>query len=333
MNTTLLAKLEAITQEEQSILDGQKKINQDLYISPGTLDEAPLGENFVIDAEHLMEKGRFIEIRPHTRFVHFPPHSHNYVELVYMYSGTTTHILNHRDRITLEEGDLLFLNQNAVQEILPASLHDIAINFIILPNFFNQAIAMMGKDNSLRSFLLSTLTGENSQNSYMHFHAKDILPVQNLMENMVWNLVEHKKETNVINQTTMGLVLMNLSSFAKDLKNTTPSSYEQNLVFQSLQYIDQNYKEGSLQDLCEKLQEPTYFISRLLKKHGGGNFKELLQKRKLEQASYLLTNTTLSTTRILEAIGYDNSSYFHRKFKEVYGTSPKDYRKQQKELF
>lgn len=327
MNQALLEKLKSITPEEQEFLNGQKEVNQNLYISPGILEDAPLGENFRVDSTRLLQKGRLIEIRPNARFVHFPPHTHNYVEMVYMYSGSTTHILNRRDRITLQEGDLLFLNQNAVQEILPAGVEDIAVNFIILPDFFTQSIATMGADNILRSFLISALTGEDGITSYLHFKAKDILPVQNLMENMIWNLVEHKKETNIINQTTMSLVLMNLSSFSEDLKAAAPASYEQSLVLASLQYIDKNYKDGSLTDLCDSLNEQTYYISRLLKKHAGGNFKELLQKRKLEQAAYLLLNTTLSTSKILEAVGYDNSSYFHRKFKEIYGTSPKAYRK------
>ncbi|MCR4674715.1 MAG: AraC family transcriptional regulator [Lachnospiraceae bacterium] len=326
MNEKLLEKLKAITLEEQEILNGQKEVNQNLYISPGVLEDAPVGENFRVDGTRLLKKGRLIEIRPNTRFVHFPAHTHNYVEMVYMYSGSTTHILNHTDRLILQEGDLLFLNQNANQEILPAGIDDIAVNFIILPNFFTQAIATMGADNILRSFLLSALTGEDGITSYLHFKAKDILPVQNLMENMIWNLVENKKETNVINQTTMSLVLMNLSSFSEDLQTAAPASYEQSLVLASLQYIDKNYKDGSLTDLCNTLNEQTYFISRLLKKHAGGNFKELLQKRKLEQAAYLLLNTTLSTSKILESVGYDNSSYFHRKFKEVYGMSPKAYR-------
>ena len=326
MNQALFEKLKKITPEEQDILNGQKNVNQDLYISPGVMDEAPIGKNFVVNSERLLEKGRLIEIRPNTRFVHFPPHSHNYVEMVYMYSGSTTHILNHTDRITLSEGDLLFLNQNAIQEILPADINDIAVNFIMLPDFFKQAITMMGSDNILRSFLVSSLTDVDGMTSYLHFKAKDILPVQNLMENMIWNLAEHKKETNLINQTTMGLVLMNLSSFALDLNVAGGDSYEQQLVLSALQYIDKNYRDGTLNDLCDSLHEPTYFISRLLKKYAGGNFKELLQKRKLEQASYLLLNTTLSTAKILESIGYDNSSYFHRKFKEVYGVSPKKYR-------
>ncbi|MBQ8804817.1 MAG: helix-turn-helix domain-containing protein [Tyzzerella sp.] len=318
MQKELLTHLQKITPEEQEILNGLQNIRKDLYTSR---------KDFVIDSQKLLEKGRLIEIRPHTRFAHFPKHRHNYVEMVYMCSGTTTHIINDTDRIVLKEGDLLFLNQNVTQEILPANEQDIAVNFIILPEFFDRSISMIERENVLRNFLISTLSQDNSMSSYLHFEAKDILPVQNLIENMVWTLINQKRGTNTINQTTMGLLFMNLSLFADTINQNDENQYEQNLVFTVLKYIETNYKNGTLADIAKETKQPTYYVSRLLKKHTGSNFKELLQERKLQQASYLLSQTPLSTEAIIEAIGYDNSSYFYRKFREKYGCSPKEYRK------
>ena len=63
MRQELLTYLQQITSEEQAILDGHTNIQKDLYTS---------GKDFVIDSQKLLEKGRLIEIRPHTRFAHFP---------------------------------------------------------------------------------------------------------------------------------------------------------------------------------------------------------------------------------------------------------------------
>lgn len=317
MQKELLAHLQKITLEEQEILNGMQNIRKDLYTSR---------KDFVIDSQKLLEKGRLIEIRPHTRFAHFPKHRHNYVEMVYMCSGTTTHIINDTDRIVLKEGDLLLLNQNVSQEILPASEQDIAVNFIILPEFFDRSISMIERENVLRNFLISSLSQNNSMSSYLHFQAKDILPIQNLIENMIWTLTQQKKGTNTINQTTMGLLFMNLSLFADNINQNDTNQYEQNLVFTVLKYIETHYKNGTLADVAADTKQPTYYVSRLLKKHTGSNFKELLQERKLQQAAYLLSQTTLSVEAIMDAIGYDNSSYFYRRFREKYGCSPKEYR-------
>ena len=129
MRAELLQHLREITGEEKALLQGQGSIQKGIYTS---------GKDFVIDNSKLLERGHLIELRPHTRFAHFPKHRHNYVELVYMCCGSTTHIINDTEQLVLEEGDLLFLSQSATQEILPAGREDIAVNFIILPDFFDR---------------------------------------------------------------------------------------------------------------------------------------------------------------------------------------------------
>lgn len=318
MNHALLNKLREITPEEQAILDGCFDIQKNLYTGK---------KDFIIDSRLLLSKGKLIDVRPHTRFAHFPRHRHNYVEMVYMCSGSTTHTINDTDRIILNEGDLLFLNQNVTQEIEAAGANDIAVNFIILPEFFDHAFHMIEQENVLRDFLISTLSQDTSLTSYLHFKARDILPVQNLLENMIWTLIEQKTATNTINQISMGPLFLNLSAFAENINQNYPNQYEQNLVFSVLKYIETHYKDGTLADIADELNQETYYISRLLKKHTGSNFKELLQQRKLQQAVYLLKQTPLTVDSVMEAIGYDNSSYFYRKFREKYHCTPKEYRR------
>lgn len=318
MNQILLDSLKKITEEEQTILDGDSNIQKELYTAK---------KEFVIDNARLLEKGRLIEIRSHTRFIHFPRHRHNYVEMVYMCSGTTTHILNDTDRIVLNPGDLLFLNQTATQEILPAKEDDIAVNFIILPEFFDRSLTMIERDNVLRNFLISTLSEDTSQISYLHFETKDILPIQNLIENMLWSLIDKKPNTNTINQITMGLVFMNLSVFAESILKKYPDSYKQDLIFRILKYIETHYKSGTLSDISAEIRLPDYQVSRMLKKYTGQTFKGLLQQQRLQQTLYLLKQTNLSIDAIINAVGYNNSSFFYRIFREKYGCSPAEYRK------
>lgn len=323
MHQELLNHLHKVTPEEQELLNGNNLIQRELYTSR---------QEFVIDSQKLLQKGRLIEIRPHTRFAHFPRHRHNYAELVYMCSGTTTHIINQSEKITLNPGDLLFLNQNVYHEILPAGENDIAVNFIILPEFFDRPISMIERENILRDFLISTIAGETGLSHYLHIQARGIIPVENLIETMIWTLIEKRTGTNTLIQTTMGLLFMNLSSFADIINQSDPSQREQNQIFFILKYIESHYKNGTLSELSEELSLPPYTVSRMLKKHIGQNFKELLQNRKLQQAAYLLVNTTLSIEVIMENIGYENSSYFYNRFRERYACSPKQYRISQKTL-
>lgn len=126
MHQDIIAYLEKITPEVQRLLGGSPSIDRALYM---------IGPENTIYAEKLLETGKLIDIRPHTRFCHFPEHSHNYVEIVYVCKGSSTHIVNGK-RILLQQGDLLFLSQGAVHEVCRAEREDIAVNFIVLPAFF-----------------------------------------------------------------------------------------------------------------------------------------------------------------------------------------------------
>lgn len=317
MNPTLLSQLAPVTPEEQSILDGHTDIVKSIYSST---------RDFVVDSRKMLEKGKLIDVRPHTRFVRFPKHRHNYIEIIYMCSGQTTHIINDTSTVILKEGELLFLNQNAYQEIEPAGMEDIAINFIILPEFFDLAFSMLGEENALRDFLIGTLRQDTKSSDYLHFQVSGILPVQNLIENMVWSIVNKQTNKRFINQTTMGLLLMQLLNYTDKINQSDPNQYEQNIVFTVLKYIEENYKQASLTELTELTGLPLYQLSRIIKQYSGHTYKELLQTKRLNQAAFLLSTTRLPVEHIILAVGYDNTSYFHRIFKGRYGVTPKKYR-------
>ena len=160
IDKNLIEKLRKVTKEEEAILSGDNTVQMSLYSGRG---------DFVIENERMLQKGKLIDIRPHTRYVHFPKHRHDYIEIIYMCSGHTINIIDDNVRIDLKEGELLFLNQNATQEILPAGSDGIAVNFIVLPQFFDTAFDMLRDESILRDFLIGTLSSNNTMGNYLHF--------------------------------------------------------------------------------------------------------------------------------------------------------------------
>lgn len=316
VNQEIIDCLSVITEEEREILDGRREIDKSRYTK---------GRELVIDSKKMLEHGKMIRIRPHTRFVYFPKHKHNYIEVIYMCQGETTHIIDGQ-QVVLKTGELLFLNQHATQEILPAKESDIGVNFIILPEFFDTAFQMLGEEeNLLRDFLVGCLCNDTRYASYLHFRVSDVLPVQNLVENMVWTLLHDQPGKRSINQVTMGLLFLHLMHCTDKISHTL-ESYDQKLIFQVLKYIEENYKEGELTELAVILRVNIYWLSRTVKRLTGRTYKELLQIKRLNQAAFLLSNTRLPVTDISIAVGYDNTSYFHRIFRNYYHLSPKEYR-------
>lgn len=320
MNKELLRRLGEITDEEQRILDGTAGIEKQLYAS---------GEEFTIDAAKMLAAGQLIAVRTHTRFAHFPLHRHNYVEVLYVCEGSVTNIIGGAE-ITLHKGELLFLNQYTRHEILPAGKDDIVINFIILPEFFDVASEMIGPNNILAEFIVNTLRKGEQKGEYLYFKVSDVLQIQNLVENMIWSLVMGEQDKNRINQTTMGLLFMYLLDSVQRADTLSPNQYENMVVMTTMNYIEKNYASGTLTELCQKLHLPEHTLSRMIKKSAGGNFKELLQRKRLSKAVGMLCETDLAISDIIDRVGYENHSYFHRIFRERYHMTPKEFRRQHK---
>lgn len=317
MRKELLEKLSRITPEEKEILAGNTSVNRALYYSEDKSSE--------IDAARVLENGKRIDLRPHTRFIHFPKHTHNYIEFIYMVQGSTTHIIDD-ETIVLSEGDLLFLNQHAVQEIYPAGKNDIAVNFMILPSFFDDTFeAVYAENSALKDFIVSCLTSRNSGSNYLYFKAGNIIPVQNLLENLVWNLLEDEPNKRSVNQLTMSLLFLSLVNHA-DRIVISGKSFDQNLALEALRYINENYAEASLKEFAYDRKMDVYTVSRIIKNETGSTFKNLLEEKRMNEACFLLKNTPLNIEDIALHAGYENLSFFYRLFQRKYGMTPRDYR-------
>lgn len=313
MDAKLLEELSAITEEERRLLLG------------GKLDMSNYSDNMpsLVDSKKLMESGKLITIRPNTRFAAFPKHRHNYVEMVYMCQGEQTHIINNDTKILLKQGELLLLNQHAFHETLATRKNDIAVNFIVLPAFFDSAIEMIGPDNKLSEFLLAGLVGSGREISCMHFNVSDLLPVQNLLENLIWSIVRKQPNRRNINQLTMGLLFLQLLNCTDRLITNEPETAAHTIVMAVIREIEENYAGGRLSAVAERFNVTPAYVSRLIKEMTGKTFKELLMEKRLSKAVSLLNSTRLPIEDIVVMVGYENTSYFYRIFTNKYGMSPK----------
>lgn len=306
-------KLIPITDEEREILVCGKKINHKLYMNK---------ENDVVNSELLLEKGKLITVRPHVRFVDFPEHSHDFVEVVYMCSGTTYHTVNGKE-ITLSEGELLFLSRRARHEIKRANENDIAINFIVLPQFFEYFTNVLEDGNSpLKSFISDWLCGSGGPD-FLLFKVSDVPPVQNLIENLIWTLLYEVKNKQSVMRRTMELLFLQLLDYTDSLEYTAPKD---ETVLSLLRYIEDNYRNGTLEEAAKLLHCNFYWLSKEVKKKTGMTYTELVQKKRLSQAAFYLKNTNMKITDIASVVGYDNTSYFYRVFFKKYNVTPKQYR-------
>ena len=314
MDKRIIERLSAITEEEQAILDGRTTIDREIYMQ---------GADNTINSRKLLASGKLITVRPHTRFIDFPEHRHDYVEVVYMCTGQTRHQVNGHE-ILLKQGELLLLNQRALHAVSKASREDVAVNFIVLPDFFKTALSAIGEEETpLRRFLIDCLCGQNTGPGYLHFQIYGEKSLENLIENLLWTLLWETPNRRKVSQMTMAVLLLQLMG---SMDTLAAADGEEEAVLQALRYVESRYADGSFWELAELLHYDVSWLSRQIKRKTGKTYTQLVQDKRLAQAAYLLKNTDRNVSDISLAVGYENISYFHRLFAGAYGCSPKEYR-------
>lgn len=110
------------------------------------------------------------------------------------------------------------------------------------------------------------------------------------------------------------------------LTEDSPSTYTEILRQTICDYIAREYKTASLLELSMLVHMSESSLSRQIKELFGYNFKDLLLQQRFERAKRLLEQTDLPIADIAQTVGYENTSFFYCRFRDLYGISPKSFR-------
>ena len=108
---------------------------------------------------------------------------------------------------------------------------------------------------------------------------------------------------------------------------TKGDSYSQNsVVIPMLRYIERNFRTCTQESVADFFHISPNYVTRLLKKYTGMTYIQLIQAQKLQTAANLLKQTTLPVTEVAQRAGYENVTFFYKKFQEKYHCQPGEYR-------
>lgn len=316
MKKNIEDKLKQLTLEEKHIINGNKVIDKNLYTND---------DKFIVDINKLILPDEMINIRKHTRFTKFPKHSHNFLEFNYVYNGKLSQIIDER-RITLKKGEIIFLNKSIVHEIEEAGEEDIIINFLIRPEFFKYIFSLADRENIILDFLINTIYSNTEDGEYLYFKVSDEASVQDIMEKIIVELYEPNIMSKTSIKLLVGLLIVELMKNSNNIEIYSVDNYEKMLNLQVLKYIDEEYVSGNLYEIAERIKQPHYKISKLIKAYTGFTFKQLVQEKRMNKAVELLIKTDLPVVDIMRMVGYENITYFYKIFKGKYKMTPFDYK-------
>ena len=103
------------------------------------------------------------------------------------------------------------------------------------------------------------------------------------------------------------------------------------VVRQIMSEVQQNYKEDmNLKTMAYKYHMNASYLGQIFQKEVGCSFARYLSNTKNSIAKDLILNTNMKINDIARQVGYPDTSYFYRKFKQCYGVSPASLREMKK---
>ncbi len=318
MDEFLLSQISMISEEEERILSGIP-LDRELYTS---------NSDFVVSSDKMTGGMRDITVRTHTRYTSFPLHRHNYLEMMIVLSGNITNHIS-GETITLGEGDILILNKHVSHSIDRAETPDIGVNIILSDNFMDSL------SKELAETVFSELAEQNAKSDgsgiYLCFSTKGNKQISNIIENLLFELLEYSSDMQILRYTTALLfdylsrnsgTLLRIASRLPDRDGMRKSAI--------LGYIRSNYRTATLKELSELIFLSAPYLSKIISEYFGKSFKELLFEERMARATEMIKKTGLPIGDIINSVGYENESYFHREFKRRTGKTPLSLRKEVK---
>ncbi|MGB0942928.1 MAG: AraC family transcriptional regulator [Marinomonas sp.] len=117
-----------------------------------------------------------------------------------------------------------------------------------------------------------------------------------------------------------------LSTVQIDLKSNESLQRKINTV---VDYVSQNYnKDICLSDAASLIGMSDSHFSRFFKKATGNRFIEFVNRVRISRACSLLSDTDQQITNICFLVGFNSVANFNRRFHELKGVTPRDFRSQ-----
>jgi AraC family transcriptional regulator, melibiose operon regulatory protein len=276
-----------------------------------------------------IEDNIFISQRVPSAYI--PIHTHQYIELIYVYQGECTVVLESKEK-KLTKGAIIIIDKHTPHTVKATSISDIIIEMKLKHDYLSTGFLSRFTNKSIISqFLIDSLIDSRRANNYLYFPFEVSSKVVGIMEQIMSEYFEKDFFSADMINGYLYILFTELIRQSNSSSQTQKHNlgYKDDIVLDLLKYIDDNYKECCLTDLAEHYKYHPNYISAVLKKATGKSFKDLLQIQRLNKAALYLSNSDLPIPDIADEVGYSSVSFFYKKFNDVFQQTPKEYRKNQ----
>lgn len=252
-------------------------------------------------------------------------HYHEECQLTYILEGQGIFLVGEQWE-SFSEGDLILIGKNTPHVLMHdkmyyegnASLHARAISIFFSKDTFHQVFNQIPETTKMEEFLEQAQFGIRFKHQEARRIGGDMKQLVKLRH--VPRIILFMKILDLISRSPHGEFI------SSSIPNV--SGKEDNLKLKKIfDFITKNFeKRITLQEVAELINlTPTAFC-RFFKLRTNKTFSQFLIEVRINQACKMLSNGNFNVTETFFSCGYNNSSNFHRHFRQHTGLTPSEYK-------
>jgi AraC family L-rhamnose operon transcriptional activator RhaR len=265
---------------------------------------------------------------------HIVMHTHDFLEIAYIYNGNGLHIINGKEHL-VEKGEIFIINTEMAHSFYPIDKENssnlMIFNCLFLPEFIKGIDFESGLFKDIINMFLykSIYYDEIIHEADVKLTGNDIHDFNSLYENMLSEFTVKALGYEEILKISLCELLIKIYRVYVAKEISYAKFKKQELILEVVNYLKDNYYANiNIEKISKMSLLSKSHFSKLFKASVGMSVFEYLQKLRIEKACELLVQNEKSIVNIAETVGYCDYRYFNKIFKKVTGKTASTYKKQ-----
>ena len=262
------------------------------------------------------------------------PHSHEFIEIVYVISGSAIHSVEGKSA-KAKRGDLFIINTDTTHCFLTDDTDSeplISYDLKFTPEFFDASLSEAKDFESLNNiFMFYTLFHSHEEHMPSLSVSGDLFSEFGELFNKIYLEFTQKEKgyLEIIRAYLTELIIIAFRKSENQSKKALPNA-NSHIVDYISTYIKNNFSSSiSIKKLSSEVGLNADYMGRIFKEKTGNTISETIQKVRIANACEFLSSTDDTIDDISRKCGFEDERFFYKVFSRFMGMTPGVYRKNQ----
>lgn len=252
-------------------------------------------------------------------------HSHDFLEFVYVQSGSAEHTINGRSKI-ISKGDYFLINIKSTHEYRSITGGEpfSVINCLFRPAFIGAHLSDAG---GLREILDDFLVGLEQSADVTALTSDSYHDGDGFVGALVRRMLEEQSaERPGGRELVRHLLVSLLICLVRNAGECGEGG--SSLSARIKRYVAENYMHPiRLSEISRELSFSLAYTSIRFSREAGMSFRDYLTRVRMEKAADLIRTTDRTVSEIASLVGYEDDTFFYRAFRRSLGMTPMEYKR------